>query len=96
LTSDYEGFGRVVLEAQLTGVPVVSTMCSGPEDLIVDRQTGRLLAKGDGAGLAAAVNELLGDPALAAEMGRRGRESAQAKFKLEVLTDRLIDVWERV
>jgi phosphatidylinositol alpha 1,6-mannosyltransferase len=94
LTSHYEGFGRVVLEAQLAGIPVVSTACGGPEDLIKDGCSGRLLPPGDEVGLVAAVTELLRDPAQAARLGSAGRAQAEQNFSLEVLTDRMIDVWE--
>ncbi len=45
LTSDYESFGLVVLEALYAGVPVVSTKCGGPEDIIEDGKTGFLVNK---------------------------------------------------
>lgn len=92
LTSHYEGFGRVVLEAMLSGVPVVSTACTGPEDLI-DASTGCLLAKGDAEGLAAAVCDLLGNPDKAQAMGAAGRRRVMSDFSLETLARRMIDVW---
>jgi glycosyltransferase involved in cell wall biosynthesis len=93
LTSHYEGFGRVVLESLLSGVPVVSTACTGPEDLIEDGFSGYLLPCGDAAGLAERVIELLKDDSRAAAMGRAGRERAEQQFSLEALTDRMIDSW---
>ncbi len=93
LTSDYEGLPRVVLEAQLAGVPVVSTDCVGPEDQIDDSRSGRLLALGDDKGLAAATVELLHDPAYAAQLGSAGRIHAERHFSLDALTNRMIDVW---
>lgn len=52
-----ETFGNVVLEALACGVPVVSTMCGGPEDLITGDR-GRLVPVGDVGALAAAVREV--------------------------------------
>lgn len=95
LTSDHEAFGRVVLEAQLSGVPVVSTDCSGPRELIATGKTGVLVARGDRSGLASAVRNLLTDPVLAAEISKRGESSARERYTLPALTDRLIDAWER-
>ena len=43
LTSAYEGMGRVVVEAMLAGVPVVSTPTLGPSELIDDGATGRIV-----------------------------------------------------
>ncbi len=93
LTSDYEGLPRVILEAQLAGIPVVSTDCVGPEDQIDDRRSGRLLAPGDEKGLAAAIAEVLHDPIYAAQLGSAGRTHAERHFRLDALTDRMIDVW---
>jgi glycosyltransferase involved in cell wall biosynthesis len=93
LTSNYEGFGRVVLEALLSGVPVVSTACTGPEDLIEDGRSGYLLPCGDADGLARRVIELLADDARAVAFGTAGREMVADHFTLEVLTERMIDSW---
>ncbi|HEU5137307.1 MAG TPA: glycosyltransferase family 4 protein [Steroidobacteraceae bacterium] len=95
LTSDYEGFGRVVLEAMLAARPVVSTICSGPEDLVVNGQSGFLAARGDTDALTDHVTRLVADPALAAAMGAEGARIADARFGLAALTDRIIDVWLR-
>jgi glycosyltransferase involved in cell wall biosynthesis len=93
LTSNYEGFGRAVLEALLSGVPVVSTACIGPEDLIDHGRNGYLLPCGDAEELARCVEELLHDDALAAAFGTAGQKRVQSEFSLEVITDRLIDCW---
>jgi glycosyltransferase involved in cell wall biosynthesis len=96
LTSHYEGFGRVVLESMLSGVPVVSTACMGPEDLVEQGITGYLLPRGDTEGLIRAVSNLLADISKAETMGEAGRARAQAMFSLDTLTERLIDVWAGV
>ncbi len=93
LTSHYEGFGRVVLEALLSGVPVVSTACTGPEDLIEDGRNGYLLPCGDAEGLAGRVIELLEDDVRAVAFGTAGRKKVEEQFSLEALTDRMIDSW---
>lgn len=93
LTSHYEGFGRVVLEAMLAAVPVVSTACVGPEDLIENGRTGYLVTCGDTLGLADAVSSVLVDDAKAAALGAAGRKRAVKEFNLETLADRLIDLW---
>ena len=40
LTSFYEGFGRVILEAMNYGLPCISTASGGPEDLIINGKNG--------------------------------------------------------
>jgi len=93
LTSDNEGFGRVLLEAAEAGVPAVATRCSGPMDVIADGVSGYLLDLGDRAGLGEAVLRLLRDPVLRARMGAAARASASQDFGRESLTQRLIEHW---
>ena len=86
LTSKYEGFGRVVVEAYLSGVPVVATQITGVEDIVEDGQTGFLHAPGDVRGMADSVLRLLHDDALRQRMGQRGRDLVRARFDPERLS----------
>ena len=63
LSSDYEGFGNVIVEALSFGVPVVSTDCpSGPAEILGNKKYGRLTPVGDADALAGAMAAALGAP----------------------------------
>jgi glycosyltransferase involved in cell wall biosynthesis len=56
LSSAWEGFGNVLVEAMASGTPVVSTNCeSGPAEILADGEYGRLVAVGDSEALASAI-----------------------------------------
>lgn len=65
-----EAYGMAMLEAQATGLPVVSSALRGVADVVCDGRTGLLARPGDPAGLAAHIRRLLGDAAQRAAMSR--------------------------
>lgn len=78
LSSLYEGFGNVIVEAMALGVPVVSTRCpSGPDEIIEDGVNGLLVPVADEEALAEAILRVLQDKALAAQLRQRGPERAR-------------------
>jgi glycosyltransferase involved in cell wall biosynthesis len=93
LTSHYEGFGRVVLEAMISGIPVVSTRSVGPEDMILDGKTGFLFGKTEVAAISTCLLRLLDDEALSRNIGSAAKESVSIKFSRQNLADRMIDTW---
>jgi phosphatidylinositol alpha-1,6-mannosyltransferase len=93
LSSHYEGFGRVVLEAAFAGVPTVATRCSGPEDIIDDGVSGFLVEKADREGLAEGVLALLRDDEQRAQFGSAARALAHSRFGQDALASKLVTHW---
>lgn len=80
LTSDREGFGLALCEAQLFGVPVVATDTGGVREVVRDGVTGRLFDPSDEGALAAACAEILLQPAVASSMAAEGRVWIRSSF----------------
>jgi len=75
LSSRYEGFGNVLVEALLCGCPVVSTNCpSGPAEILDNGKYGTLVPVGDERKLADAICETLDTPKNKAVLRTRGEE----------------------
>lgn len=92
---DTEGLGTVPLEAYAHGRPVVCSSVGGIPDVVDDGETGFLVPPSDPDALAAALDRLLADPALAARMGEAGRALVRGRFSWPELARRIEEVWIR-
>ena len=90
LTSAFEGFGLVLVEAESMGLPVVSYACPcGPRDIIRDGQDGFLVEPGDMETFAARLRQLIEDEELRRRMGQTAKINSQ-RFSL----DNVMKQWE--
>lgn len=80
---DSEGNPVAVMEAQLSGLPVVATRHAGIPEVVVDGQSGLLVQEGDERAMAQAMVQLVRDPDLAARLGDCGRRRIQERFTIE-------------
>lgn len=96
IASDQEAFGRTVIEGMACGVPVVATRSGGPEEIVVDAQTGYLVPVNDPVGMGAAVSAVLQDAGLATRLGGMGRQRAVEVFSLDAYASKLQSIMLRV
>jgi glycosyltransferase involved in cell wall biosynthesis len=94
-SSHWEGFPTVILEAMMAGVPVVATAVSGSRELVQDGVTGRLVSVRQPPELAAAVLDILADPATAQAMALRARQHAQ-RYTLPVTAQGYDTIYRRL
>lgn len=95
-TTFREGIPRVLLEAGLAGVPIVATRMPGCDDVVVENWNGHLVPPRDPRALAAAILDLLQDPARARTMGQRSIELVRREFDLNVVADRYAELYRRL
>lgn len=88
-----EGFGRVLIEAGASGVPVIASRVGGVTEIIEDGRTGLLVPPNDPAALAQAIVRLLKDRSSAARMSRQLRRRIEQEFTLERMTERTLAIY---
>jgi glycosyltransferase involved in cell wall biosynthesis len=92
-TSRWEGFGIVLLEAMLAGLPVAATSVSAVPEVVRDGETGVLVGAGDVEALADVLDRLLSDRDWAAALGAAGRVRARADFSVGRMVERTLAVY---
>lgn len=86
---DRDGLPNVLMEAQSQGLACVATAISAIPELILDRETGLLVAERDPASLAAAIGSLITDPQWRFDLGRAGRQRVHEAFSHDRCLDDL-------
>jgi len=95
-SSRQEPFGRSLIEAMDSRLPVVATRAGGPEEIVKDGVTGLLVPTDDPGALAEALLKLLDDSPLAARMGYHGQQRVRTLFPIDETVRRVISTVESV
>jgi glycosyltransferase involved in cell wall biosynthesis len=87
-----EALSLALIEAAAAGVPVVASRIGGIPEVVLDGETGILVAPQDPASLARAIESLITDPALRMRLGQAARRRYEDHFSLQ----RMLDATEEV
>lgn len=93
-TTTHEAFGRVVIEAQAAGVPVVATKVGGVVDIIEDGRNGLLIPPSDPESMAEAVIKLYKDTGLAASLAQAALIKVKEKYNVRLMVEETLKVYE--
>lgn len=96
LPSLFEGTPLVLMEAMMSGLPIVTTKTCGMKDIVVHGQTGILIPLRSPNALFAAVECLLSDHAKRERIGRAAAMVAKEKYNWDSVSARVIDVYKRI
>ena len=96
LSSRFEGFGMVLVEAMACGLPVVSFDCpAGPDEIITDGVDGLLVPSGDVHALAEKLMALMSDESLRIRLGQQTLLTAQ-RYDMATLANQWKALFEKV
>lgn len=95
LSSHRESFGRIIVEAWISGLPVVSTDCGGPRELIEDLSSGLLIPVGDVKAMAGAIERIVIDKNLAGRLSEAGYEKAK-QFSIGRHVEQVMALYRRL
>ncbi|MCA9407465.1 MAG: glycosyltransferase [Candidatus Omnitrophica bacterium] len=95
-TVTQEAFGRVILEAQAIGVPVVATQVGGVVDIIDDEQTGLLVLPKDIDAMADQVMRILRNREFATTLVQNARHKVEQKFTVEQMAEQTLAVYQEM
>lgn len=83
------------LEAMATALPVITTPVGGVSDVVVDGETGYLVAPDDVAAVADRLRRLLGDRDLRLRMGSLGRNRVETRFNAATIAAWMVELMKR-
>jgi glycosyltransferase involved in cell wall biosynthesis len=96
LPTHQEALGTAFVEAGALGLAAVGSRVDGVPEIVGDGETGKLVPVNDPPRLAAAINELLADPARRRQMGEAAREKVRTRFSREAMVGSMVALYQRL
>lgn len=96
LTSIAEVLPVALMEAQAMGLPAIATTVGGTSEIVLDERSGFLVPPGDVEALVAKLRLLVEQPQLRVALGQYGSRHARTRFDVNVLNDRLVQIYRQV
>ena len=96
LPSLAEGISNTILEAMASGLAVVATDVGGNSELVIDRQTGHLVAGGDSRAIAIALGRYADAPHLLEDEGRMARKIAEDRYGIDLMVRKYRAVYDEL
>ena len=94
IPSSQEGLNIAGLQAMASAVPVVSTRCGGPQDYVIDGETG-ILVSSDVQEMVSAITVISGNRERRDELGANARRFVEDRYGLDRFKADLADVWQK-
>ncbi len=91
-----EAFGRVIIEAQACGVPVIAAKVGGIVDIIEDGVNGMLVPPEDHKALEEAILKIAKDKTGAAKMALKAREVVEEKYSLRKMAEGTVSLYKKI
>lgn len=93
-STDPEGFGRIPIEAQAMGKPIIATDHGGAQETVINNETGWLIPPNDSDALAQAIREALDlTPAQRSVLATRAMSHIAHNFTKEIMADKTLNVY---
>lgn len=93
-TVTHEAFGRVIVEAQACGVPVVATRVGGVVDIITHEKNGLLVPPADPASMADAVVRVFKEVKFAKQLAEHAYKKVKEKYNVELMVKSTLEVYK--
>jgi len=91
-----ESFGRVAVESQAMGIPVVATAHGGSLETVIPEKTGWLFPPTDVDALANVLEEAVGDPEKLQRMGSQAKKWVYSNFTTQLMCEKTLNLYEEL